>query len=205
MSLKTFVKIGKVENLSDARYCAGMMVDILGFNIQEGTEGYIDPKKFEEITNWVAGVQLCGEFHEASSADIKLNAVKYQLDFLEIQNLNILEELSELNVKLIYKLCINEPAEIENLSKNIEVAKDLAEYIIIKCENSSLSHAIMKKLESINEKHNLIIGFNLTSDNISELASSDYLGIELEGTPEDRPGFKDYDTVMDILELLETA
>ena len=29
MPLKTFVKVGNITNLSDARYCAGMGVDML--------------------------------------------------------------------------------------------------------------------------------------------------------------------------------
>lgn len=35
MALKTFVKISGVNNLSDARYCAGMGVNQLGFNIED--------------------------------------------------------------------------------------------------------------------------------------------------------------------------
>ena len=42
MSLQTFVKVGEITNLSDARYCAGMGVDLLGFNVVENTPGYVD-------------------------------------------------------------------------------------------------------------------------------------------------------------------
>ncbi len=31
MALKTIVKVGNITNLSDARYCAVMGVDMLGF------------------------------------------------------------------------------------------------------------------------------------------------------------------------------
>ncbi len=33
MSLNTFVYIRDVDNLSDARYCAGMGVDMIGFRL----------------------------------------------------------------------------------------------------------------------------------------------------------------------------
>ena len=33
MKSKKFVKIRGVNNLSDARYCSGMMVDVIGFNL----------------------------------------------------------------------------------------------------------------------------------------------------------------------------
>ena len=55
MPLKTFVKVGSITNLSDARYCAGMMVDMLGFRSVEGQEGYIKPAQFQEIRGWISG------------------------------------------------------------------------------------------------------------------------------------------------------
>ena len=48
MALKTFVKISGVNNLSDARYCAGMGVNQLGFNIEDKHPNYTDPQSFKE-------------------------------------------------------------------------------------------------------------------------------------------------------------
>jgi hypothetical protein len=53
--LKTKVKVSSIENLSDARYCAGMGVEWLGFPLAMPLE------KFAEIRNWLAGVQIVGE------------------------------------------------------------------------------------------------------------------------------------------------
>ena len=53
MSLKTLVKVGGVTNLSDARYCAGMGVAILGFCPEPSRPDYVDLDKFKEITNWI--------------------------------------------------------------------------------------------------------------------------------------------------------
>ena len=48
MPLKTIVKVGSITNLSDARYCAGMGVEMLGFNVVAGHESFIDAKKYQE-------------------------------------------------------------------------------------------------------------------------------------------------------------
>ena len=61
MALKTTVKVSKVNNLSDARYCAGMGVNQLGFNIEPDHENYTDPKSFKELADWVSGVEFVGE------------------------------------------------------------------------------------------------------------------------------------------------
>ena len=56
MALSTFVKIDGVTNLSDARYCAGMYVDVLGFNLEESSQKFLNPTQYEEITGWVSGL-----------------------------------------------------------------------------------------------------------------------------------------------------
>ena len=55
LRLRTFVKINKVNNLTDARYFAAMGVDYLGFCCNTGTELYCSPSKIKEITDWVQG------------------------------------------------------------------------------------------------------------------------------------------------------
>jgi len=204
MSLKTFVKIGKIENLSDARYCAGMMVDILGFNLEEGTEGFVSAEKFKEITDWVAGVKFCGEFANAQVAEVKLATTNYPIDYIEIQNPDQLEELSELSQSLIYKIVIRDQSDLDKLTSQIAFAQDLVEYISIQCTNESLYEAIEQTLTNATTSSQLIRDYDLSEENADKIAEQGvFSGIELEGSPEDRPGFKDYGKVMDILEVLE--
>lgn len=204
MSLKTFVKIGKIDNLSDARYCAGMMVDILGFNLDEGTEGYVSPENFKEISDWVAGVAFCGEFTNAQVSDVKLASTQYSLDYIQVSNSDLLEELSSLNIKLILKLTIDTEIQLDQLTNTIDLAKDFVEYLIINSSDISLYPKINQSLSSLNSDLPIINGFEINDNNALEIAENNiYQGIELEGTPEERPGFKDYGMIMDVLELLE--
>jgi phosphoribosylanthranilate isomerase len=49
------VKISNVTNLSDARYCAGMGVEMLGFSIDEDSPNYISPKNSRiSVPGWLA-------------------------------------------------------------------------------------------------------------------------------------------------------
>ena len=41
--LKTLIKVSNINNLSDARYCAGMGVEMLGFSMDE-----LSIEKFKE-------------------------------------------------------------------------------------------------------------------------------------------------------------
>ena len=204
MSLKTFVKIGKIENLSDARYCAGMMVDILGFNLEEGTEGYLSPERFKEITDWVAGVSFCGEFAHAQVAEIKLAATQYPVEYIETQNIDQLEELAELSQELIFKLVLTDAKDLSKLESSINYASEFAKFISIHLTDDSLKSEAEAILSQMDSSPKLLRGYELTHENAFEVVDDPiYFGIELEGSPEDRPGFKDYGNVMDILEVLE--
>ncbi|MEQ8581375.1 MAG: phosphoribosylanthranilate isomerase [Marinoscillum sp.] len=204
MSLKTFVKIGKIENLSDARYCAGMMVDILGFNLEEGTEAYLSPERFKEITDWVAGVSFCGEFAHAQAAEVKLAATQYPVEYIETQNIDQLEELTDLDQELIFKLIIADTEDLTKLESSINYASEFAKFISIHLTSDSLKSEVEAILSKMDPRPKLLRGYTLTHENAFEVASDTmYFGIELEGSPEDRPGFKDYGNVMDILEVLE--
>jgi len=205
MGLKTFVKVSRVDSLSDARYCAGMMVDVLGFNLQEGTDGFVDAEKFNEITNWVAGVKFCGEFKDAQVAEIKIASANHSLDFIETQVVDQLEELSELDINLILKIVIDQKENVDSLHATINYAKDLVSHIVISSQKPELYQLLNDALTSIDsEETHIICSYNITPETIQATVDTAlFKGIELEGTSEERPGLKDYDNVMDVLEVLD--
>src|SRR5690606_35497353 len=71
MALKSFVKISEVNNLSDARYCAGMTVDLMGFDLCKESEYFISPETFMELTGWVSGPEFVGEFGLSTEDNIR--------------------------------------------------------------------------------------------------------------------------------------
>ena len=80
MALSTIVLVNQISNLSDARYCAGMGVEMLGFSVEENTASYITPEAFKEISGWVAGVKLVGEVEEMPAEEVQALLQRYPLD-----------------------------------------------------------------------------------------------------------------------------
>ena len=68
MALRTFVKVSTISNLSDARYCAGMGVDLLGFCTIEEQDDYMHPARFQEIRGWVTGPKIVAEVYGLKDA-----------------------------------------------------------------------------------------------------------------------------------------
>lgn len=52
------VLVKSITSLSEARYCAGMFVDYISFDLHEGSGYYVPKKKFEEIRGWLSGVKI---------------------------------------------------------------------------------------------------------------------------------------------------
>ncbi|MBT2559009.1 hypothetical protein J7E24_14555 [Hymenobacter sp. ISL-91] len=62
MSLLLPVLVRGINNLSDARYCAGMGADGLIFTLDPALPGAVDVVTVKELAGWVAGVEIIGEF-----------------------------------------------------------------------------------------------------------------------------------------------
>lgn len=199
MALKTFVKISNVSSLSDARYCAGMMVDIIGFNIDPSSETHISVEDYNEITEWVAGVDFAGEFETSDIDQIKDAIKKYPLSYIQINEMSLVEQVNLLGYPIIFKLSVNNEAELDQLKSNLSYLDELVKIVIIKSENEDLFEELESRIGYYNCNFKLLKGFGFTEmDHLHK-----FPGLELEATKEDKPGNKDYGQVMDVLEAIE--
>lgn len=199
MALKTFVKISNISNLSDTRYCAGMMVDILGFNIDATTDDFVSADDFAEITDWVTGVQFAGEFHSAGLDEIADALKKYPVDLVEIASIDLVEQVQLLGKKVIFRLDVNSTEELESMKSNLSYLDELVSYVVLHSNDESLFDEIDAQIGYYNGNTTLLKGFGITpSPQLSK-----YPGLELTATEEERPGFKDYGQIMDVLECIE--
>lgn len=204
MGLKTLVKVGEISNLSDARYCAGMGVEMLGFNLDPSSSQFMSPESFNDITNWLAGVKFVGEFEDLPIEDIKLSTQNYTLDFIQIDNIDLLGELALISTPIIFKLNIDDSAILNKLSKSIEIVGDYCDYLIISSSDSALFDSIDEELAKIKTEMQTLKAFGIEEHNLdSIIATKTYSGIALKGSEEEKPGFKEYGALMDLLEALD--
>ena len=78
------IKASGITNLTDARYFAAKEVDFLGFNLEENTEGYLDPMHMKAIREWVEGPKVVGEFTHASTHYVREAAAFFNLDAVQV-------------------------------------------------------------------------------------------------------------------------
>lgn len=181
MALKTFVKVSSITNLSDARYCAGMGVDMLGFRVVSTDAAFIAPQRFQEIRGWITGPYVVAELHGLKSEDDLQSVMEnYRPDFIELGS----AELALLGGRtpLPYLLYLK-PGETPG-----DAAVPPA-YII----QPAAAHAVAPVLVPITDEEALP----------AILANPAVHGIVLTGSDELRPGLKGDDALAAVLEQLD--
>ena len=204
MALKTKVKINRITNLTDARYCSGMYVDVLGFSLEEGSPHYVSPSQFQEITGWISGADYAAEFTESDAYTIERKLADYPgINWIESCDLDTLIQLKNLGKELIYQVSME---EIESIVPKIELLNQHQITLHITSTENTLTIDNKIVIEKLASKVNLYLGFGIHPENASMLSEIPGLvGLALDGGDEIKPGLRDFDQLATILENLELA
>ncbi|MFD2933678.1 phosphoribosylanthranilate isomerase [Spirosoma flavum] len=204
MALKTLVKISNVTNLSDARYCAGMGVDMLGFSMDADSPDYVSPKKFEEIRAWVAGVQIVGETTTTDPEIIEQLLETYQPDLLQVDEAALLPYLGTYGKQLILRVNLAQ-LTLDQFDTLLQTGVSSADYILLESNGPLYLDTDLKTLlQKKAIRYPILLGIGISAENVQELlANLSVRGIALSGGIEEQPGNKDFGELMDILEAIE--
>lgn len=203
MALQTFVKINHVTNLTDARYCSGMMVDLLGFSLNPSSPNYVSPEEYKEITGWVSGVEFVAELSWNPSLDIQKVLKEYpDVKWIEYDRLEELKKFQGEEYSLIYKVNLQELKHLEDQISELIAQTDIL--VHIQTETEELTDSDKKSILSLSEKCRVLLGSGITVDNvILTIKELNLYGISLNGGKEIKAGLRDFDQMADILEKLE--
>jgi phosphoribosylanthranilate isomerase len=194
--LKTQVKVSSIANLSDARYCAGMGVEWLGFPLQE-----ITLERFTEIRNWLAGVQIVGEFTKATADQVREAVTTYQPDVIEVDSSVSLVAIQSIDVSKILRVNI----DTDNLPAIFAASAPYVTHFLLVGDSADSLAGMEASVEIWAAQYPIIVGLDIPESDLDEwVEQSSIQGIGLVAGEEDRPGFRDFTDLMTILEKLET-
>jgi len=196
MALKTLVKLSEVTNLSDARYGAGMGVQMMGFNINPESEHFVDPDKFKEITSWIAGVKLIGEF----DGDILSFNIGYSLDYIQVSKPEMIKDILALEKRVILKIDLDRTL-IEEVESVLNLCKNDVDYFLLEKSQDDFDKA---KIKVWSTSFPILLGFGINEEAIDDILNNfSVKGIAIKGGEEQVVGFKDYDQLSSILSKIE--
>ena len=200
MSLKYFVHVSSISNLSDARYCSGMMVDSLGYNLDENSKNILSIDSVKEISQWVNGVKFIAEFYNSSEEYINKILENEIFDAIQLNIENKIKNLNFNDSKVLIR--ISNPNKINKHTNNfLDENFPKTETLII----DNLSSESINNLGYLDRKFMLIINpYEDISSLISKLEHKNF-GLLLKGSNEIRPGLKDYDSLSEFLESIDDS
>jgi phosphoribosylanthranilate isomerase len=201
MALQTLVKISGITNLTDARYCAGMGVEMVGFGIDESTNDFIGFQKIQDIIQWLSGVQLVGEIINQNIETVS----EYGFDFLETANLQLIDNQvhsNSISSKIILKIVITQENLVQ-IPHILEKYHTKVSYFLLESELQFDNH-IENILKNYCVKYPILLGFGISKTTIIHILNTiKPTGIALKGGIEISPGLKDMDELAEILEIIE--
>lgn len=181
MPLKTIVKASGITNLSDARYCAGMGVDFLGFQVSPEHPDFIPLDLYRDIRGWVTGPKFVAEIADGAVADTDKLIADYAPDFLELDVTSYMLLKKTPALPIILRLDQSNISTVDwamvayVVVDDIHIHASVASKILVRIQDGRLISSILEK----------------------------GLGIEVKGSQEVRPGYKDFTSLADILEQLD--
>lgn len=186
MQTRPLVYVSRITNLSDARYCAGMGADLLGFVIDPADPDYVSPESYQQLIGWISGP---ARVVELGSAVFDADALRahYAPDFLHVSLLR-LSEVPTAAWKLIVDIHFNE------LSK-VPARADIAHILVNEIPDSLPATLVADRSVLVGRRPGTFpVGPYLSRHGAS--------GIALQGSRESAPGLKDYDHLSQVLEEL---
>ncbi len=190
---KPVIYVNRITNLSDARYCAGMGVDMLGFVVNPDHVDYVSPSSYREMIGWIAGPKRVAEITSMENIHLEEVVSNYKPDLLHISSTFI-------GLHNFQKLSLIVEVAFENWSSFHAIPAIFIDYLLI----THLPAAAPQKLNSQKGDCPILLSLDKEADAVIEILQRyGASGFTLQGSHELAPGLKDYDHLSRILEELE--
>ena len=211
--LKTKIKASAVTNLTDARYFAAWEAEWLGFCLDPMSPDYVDPKLVAAIQEWVDGVKIVGEFGMQSAEEIQQQVTELELDAVQLSPFadgDLRSSLSDLD--LLQEIVVQADKSFSELETELEAAQAQAEVFLLNFGASGISWNDIKEgrpvstdnLANLCDQFPVLLGMNWETSQVPEILDSvTPLGIFVRGGEEEKIGYKSYDELDELFELLE--
>ena len=214
--LSTKVKASSVTNLTDARYFASKGVDRLGFNLDADSKNYIQPALMTEIGEWVEGVELLIEYGNSSPEIINKSVETLLPQHLQVGASMKMEDIFDLHPSiLLHKEVIikNEMTEVE-LEEELDTFNDAVSAFSLNFNQNGILWEHLSKnkpfsiafLEKLSKTYPIILEMDFAPDILKEcLNVLPLYGIVLRGGMEERVGFKSYEELDELFDILQKS
>ncbi len=205
MALLVPVMVRGINNLSDARYCAGMGADSLTFHLDPAFADHLTPAVLKELSGWVSGVQLVGEFDTLPIADINALVLECGLHAVLLHRARPAQEMAQLTVPAFYLFEWVLDMLPEDVTRRFEdLAPHYLGFVLAAPPTPLPKPAEITRLTEQARRFPLWLGAGFAPVDLrAYIEQLRPAGIVLEGGHEIKPGLRDFDELEAVFEQLE--
>ena len=195
------IKASRITNLTDARYFAAKEVDFLGFNLEEGTVGYLDPVYMKAIREWVEGPGIVGEFSKSPAPVVREAAAFFGLDAVQVTETYSaqLPDLKELTVILT----IAATGETSSLERLLRESAPYVAYFLLTLPSGIPSDREVEFWKKCCSEYPVLLEADMPEAQLSGLLDLiQPAGLGFTGGEEEQVGVKSFDEIEAIFDML---
>ena len=207
--LKLHVIASQITNLTDARYFAARGIDYLSFNLDAGSESAISPQQLNAIKEWVEGPKVIGAFGLQDIDEIK-TAVNYiELEAIQLSMFSDVAVISTALDVPVFVEVIAESAVLSDVFELIDTHSSSVDYFILDLSRNNIvfetiDQVQQDRLKEICTQQKVFLNLSDQVDSILQILNEvQPYGLVLSGGAEEKVGFKSFDELDDILDVLE--
>jgi len=210
--LKTHIKASNISNLTDARYYAAWTVKWLGLDLRASAEQPLSLEAVKTIKDWIEGPVIVGEMDI-----LDFEVAKSTIDYLSLEAIQVgmftpvpfLQSLQDYTI--IQEVIIDASMTFTALNTHITTYFDVVDYFLLDFEKNGLtwealqnnSSFSIEQLQALCRRQQIILSIACKATEIEVLlAKLQPYGLSIKGGEEEKVGFKSFDEVDELFEVL---
>ena len=210
--LRTKVKASSVTNLTDARYFAAWETEWLGFNLNTGSEYYIQPNTMKAIKEWVDSVKVVGEFDLQEAEEILAAADMLELDAVQVGTFSsqeTLQALYEQEVPVIKEVVVQDTGEFGAITAQLQAQEVWVSHFLFDFQKNGITWADLledglPELKDIAQTYPILVAMDVSAEQLETMLEELPInGISVRGGAEEKVGYKSFDELDDLFEAIE--
>jgi phosphoribosylanthranilate isomerase len=209
--MSVLLKICGLTSLADARYCAGAMVDMLGFVFHASSPRGVEAATVREIAGWIHGPEIVGVFVDAPDETINETVRDASLTMVQLHGQESPEVCAAVEAPVIKAFRVGGEDTAATLRERIAPYRDIVRFILLDTYSAEAAGGTGHTFDwsiarEIAGEYPLILSGGIDASNIARAVTDVRpVAIDLSSGVESAPGDKDFDRVADVVRAFTTV